>query len=195
MDKGRLEAFSDGVIAIIITITVLLIEAPKGASWADLQEILPLVLVYAVSFLMIGTNWANHHHLLKVTDHVDGKIIWANHFYLFSLSFYPVATAWVGKTEFAALPTVTYVAVNLVESLAFILLERTILHSHGSTALHSRIAKSKKELLTVLLEIAALICSLFDPIRFMAYVLLLAMTLLWIVPDLRLKRVFEEDCK
>lgn len=157
MDKGRLEAFSDGVIAIIITITVLLIEAPEGASWADLQEILPLVLVYAVSFLMIGTNWANHHHLLKVTDHVDGKIIWANHFYLFSLSFYPVATAWVGKTEFAALPTVTYVAVNLVESLAFILLERTILHSHGSTALHSRIAKSKKELLTVLLEIAALI--------------------------------------
>ena len=104
MDKGRLEAFSDGVIAIIITITVLLIEPPKGENLSDLTEILPLVLVYTVSFIMIGTNWANHHHLLKVTDHINGKIIWANHFYLFTLSFYPVATAWAGKTNFASLP-------------------------------------------------------------------------------------------
>lgn len=193
MDKGRLEAFSDGVIAIIITITVLLIEPPKGVAWSDLQEILPLVLVYTVSFIMIGTNWANHHHLLKVVDHVNGKIIWTNHFYLFTLSFYPVATAWVGTSHFAKLPTLVYVSVNLIESLAFILVERSILRSHDNLALHQKIAKSKKELITVLLEGAALVCACFDLIRFLAYVLLLVMTLLWIVPDLRLKKVFEEE--
>ncbi|MBR1444248.1 MAG: DUF1211 domain-containing protein [Firmicutes bacterium] len=76
MDKGRLEAFSDGVIAIIITITALLIEPPKGSTFNDLKEILPLILVYTVSFIMIGTNWANHHHLLKITEHINGKVIW-----------------------------------------------------------------------------------------------------------------------
>ncbi len=192
MDKGRLEAFSDGVIAIIITITVLLIEPPKGASFGDLKEILPLVVVYIVSFIMIGTNWANHHHLLKTTNHINGKIIWANHFYLFTLSFYPVATAWVGKTNFAGLPTFTYVAVNLIESLAFILVERMILKSHKDSAIHEKIGKGRKELATILLELAGLLFALIGPVRFVAYLLLLAMTLLWIVPDLRMKQVYEE---
>ncbi len=192
MDKGRLEAFSDGVIAIIITITVLLIEPPKGENLSDLTEILPLVLVYTVSFIMIGTNWANHHHLLKVTDHINGKIIWANHFYLFTLSFYPVATAWAGKTNFASLPTITYVAVNLVESLAFILVERTILSSHKDSSAHKRLNKGTKELATIILEITALVFAFIGSLRFISYVLLLAMTLLWIVPDIRMEQIFEE---
>lgn len=192
MDNGRLEAFSDGVIAIIITITVLLIEPPKGENLTDLTEILPLVLVYTVSFIMIGTNWANHHHLLKVTDHINGKIIWANHFYLFTLSFYPVATAWAGKTNFASLPTITYVAVNLVESLAFILVERTILSSYKDSSAHKRLNKGTKELATIILELAALVFAFIGPLLFISYILLLAMTLLWIVPDIRMEQIFEE---
>lgn len=173
MDNGRLEAFSDGVIAIIITITVLLIEPPKGENLTDLTEILPLVLVYTVSFIMIGTNWANH-------------------FYLFTLSFYPVATAWAGKTNFASLPTITYVAVNLVESLAFILVERTILSSYKDSSAHKRLNKGTKELATIILELAALVFAFIGPLLFISYILLLAMTLLWIVPDIRMEQIFEE---
>ena len=192
MDKGRLEAFSDGVIAIIITITALLIEPPKGSTFNDLKEILPLILVYTVSFIMIGTNWANHHHLLKITAHINGKVIWANHFYLFTLSFYPVATAWVGKTNFASAPTITYVAVNLIESMAFILVERIILSEHRNSSTHKLLSKGRKELATILLELAALVFAFSGRLRFVSYILLLAMTLLWIVPDLRMKRIFEE---
>ena len=192
MDKGRLEAFSDGVIAIIITITALLIEPPKGSTFNDLKEILPLILVYTVSFIMIGTNWANHHHLLKITEYINGKVIWANHFYLFTLSFYPVATAWVGKTNFASVPTITYVAVNLLESMAFILVERIILYEHRNSSTHKLLSKGRKELATILLELAALVFAFSGRLRFVSYILLLAMTLLWIVPDLRMKRIFEE---
>ncbi|WP_352397557.1 TMEM175 family protein [[Clostridium] aminophilum] len=191
MDKGRLEAFSDGVIAIIITITVLLIEPPKGNSLSDLMELMPLIKVYTVSFIMIGTNWANHHHLLKVSDGINGKVIWANHFYLFTLSFYPVATAWVGNSNFAKLPTISYVIVNLIESLAFILLEQTIINSHECRLIKTRIRKSHKELFTILLEVMALIFSFIDVLRFMSFILLLAMTALWIVPDLRFKQIIQ----
>ena len=97
MTKGRLEAFSDGVIAIIITITILEIGLPDGNDMRALIAILPLVACYLISFIMVGTNWANHHHLLQVAGSVDGKILWANLLYLFVLSFQPVATGWVGK--------------------------------------------------------------------------------------------------
>ena len=193
MTKGRLEAFSDGVIAIIITITILLIDVPDGNDWAALRDKLPLILVYTVSFVMIGTNWANHHHLLQVTQTVDGKIIWANLFYLFTLSFYPVATGWVGKSNFAAIPTTVYVGINLIESAAYILLQHVIMVSQDCEQLQNTIRGSHKEQFTILLEVAALVCSFITPIRFMAYVLLVAMTLLWIVPDIRLRRIYMES--
>ena len=104
MTKGRLEAFSDGVIAIIITITILEIGLPNGNDMRALLEIMPLVICYLISFIMVGTNWANHHHLLQVAGSVDGKILWANLLYLFILSFQPVTTGWVGKSNFAMLP-------------------------------------------------------------------------------------------
>ena len=191
MGKGRLEAFSDGVIAIIITITVLMIEPPKGEDLKALAEIISLVLVYTVSFIMIGTNWANHHHLLQVTERVNGKIIWANSFYLFTLSFYPVSTGWVGQTNFAEIPTAMYAAVNLVESLAFIVLERTIISSHD--CVKQAVGKGKKEIVTILLEVLALAFAFFTPVRFMTYLLLLVMTALWIIPDLRLNRIYQES--
>ena len=193
MDKGRLEAFSDGVMAIIITIIVLLLEAPKGENIADLMAMLPLVFVYTVSFVMIGTNWANHHHLLKLAKRIDGRVIWANHFYLFTLSFYPVATAWVGSTNYAMVPTALYASVNLVESLAFILVEKAVIAANDCAMLRATVGKGRKEILTILLELAALGCAFLPSARFMSYALLLAMTLLWIVPDVRMRRIYEKS--
>ena len=135
MSKGRLEVFSDGVLAIIITIVILMFDIPEGNDLNALKEMAPLFIVYLVSFVMIGMNWANHHHMLQVTEKVNGKIIWANHLYLFTMSFYPVATGWAGKSNFAALPTIMYVVINLVESLSYILLERTIISSHDCVKL------------------------------------------------------------
>ena len=141
MSKGRLEAFSDGVLAIIITIVILMFDIPEGNDLNALKEMLPLFIVYLVSFVMFGMNWANHHHMLQVTEKVNGKIIWANHLYLFTMSFYPVATGWAGKSNFAALPTIMYVVINLVESLSYILLERTIINSHDCVKLSTEAKK------------------------------------------------------
>ena len=190
MTKGRLEAFSDGVIAIIITITVLLIDAPDGKDFSALLQILPLAVVYAVSFIVIGTHWANHHHLLQVAKHVNGKILWANLFYLFTLSFYPVATGWVGKSNFSPAPITVYALINLVEAIAYIILQKAILSSHDCVVLKNVINESQKEFFTILLDVTAVICSLIPKIRFMTFVLLLGMTALWIVPDLRLKKAY-----
>ena len=161
MGKSRLEAFSDVVLAIIITIVILMFDIPNGNDLSALREMIPLFIVYLVSFFMIGTNWANHHHLLQVTEKVNGKIIWANHLYLFTMTFYPVATGWVGRSSFAALPTIMYVVINLVESLSYFLLQHMIITSHNCVKLKKAVNGSKKEALTIGLELAALVCAFF----------------------------------
>lgn len=190
MDKSRLEAFSDGVIAIIITIVVLLIDLPDGNDWQAAGKLLPLFFCYAVSFILIGMRWANHHHLLQITQEVNGKIMWANLLYLFTLSLFPVVTGWVGKTSFAPVPTTAFAILNLVESLAFILLEHTIISSHDCVVLKNAVAESKKEIITIALEVIALIVSFIPQIRIVTYILLLIMSSLWIIPDLRMKKVY-----
>lgn len=195
MSKGRLEAFSDGVLAIIITIVILMFDILEGNDLNALKEMVPLFIVYLVSFVMIGMNWANHHHMLQVTEKVNGKIIWANHLYLFTMSFYPVATGWAGKSNFAALPTIMYVVINLVESLSYILLERTIISSHDCVKLKNAVNGSKKEALTIGLELAALVCAFFKPVRWAAYVLLVVMAAMWVIPDIRMSRVYDESRK
>ena len=192
MNKGRLEAFSDGVIAIVITITVLLIQPPNGNDWNALKEIFPLISIYFVSFIMVGTYWVNHHHLLQITQQVNGKILWANLIYLFTISFFPVMTAWVGQSHFSKLPTIVYVITNLINVFAFIILEHTILKSHECEIIKNAAANSKKEFYTVLLILSALICAFFEPVKFMAYLLLLIMSSLWIIPDLRFKKVYHK---
>ena len=193
MTKGRLEAFSDGVIAIIITITILLIQVPEGANLAALRSIAPLAVSYLVSFIMVGTHWLNHHHLLHVASHVNGKILWANLFYLFTLSFFPVATSWVGSTRFAQLPTTVYVLVNLVEFFSYVLLQQAIVRSKDCVILNQVMDESKKELITLVLELLALACSFVGPLRWAAYVLLVAGTAPWIIPDLRMSMVYEQS--
>ena len=136
MDKGRMEAFSDGVIAIIITIMVLGIAAPEGATLRDLLRLLPAIAAYAVSFVGVGTYWNNHHHLLKLVRHVDGRMLWSNLAFLFVLSFFPLATDWMQKTSFASLPTTCYVVLNMLVSLTYMNLERVIRHALGHGWLH-----------------------------------------------------------
>ena len=195
MTKGRLEAFSDGVIAIIITITILLIDLPEGNEWADLMAIMPLIGCYLISFILVGTNWVNHHHLLQVTQEVNGKVLWANLLFLFLLSFAPVSTGWVGKSGFAMIPVRVYVALNLACALSYLLLEKTIIHSSECDVLKAAVDESRKELWTISIEVLALALSFIPGAHYASCPLPVVAVAAWIIPDLRMKRVFEESRK
>ena len=195
MTTGRLEAFSDGVIAIIITITILIIDLPEGNDMQALVGVLPLAACYLISFIMVGTNWANHHHLLQVTESVDGKVLWANLLYLFLLSFQPVCTGWVGKSLFAMLPVRVYVLMNLAGALSYVLLEKVIIHSNDCKMLREAVDESRKEQWTIAIEAIALGLSFIPGAHYAACPLLVVAMGPWIIPDLRMKRVFEEARK
>ena len=192
MTKGRLEAFSDGVIAIIITITILLIDLPDGDDLNALMGIMPLVGCYLISFILVGTNWVNHHHLLQVTGQVNGKILWANLLYLFVLSFMPVGTGWVGRSQFAMFPVRVYVIINLAGVISYFLLERAIIHANDCEILKTAVNESRKELWTFVVEGLALIASFFPGAHYASCPMLIVAVSPWIIPDLRMKRVFEE---
>src|SRR5215475_10924680 len=132
MSKGRLEAFSDGVIAIIITIMVLELKVPQGADLAALRPLLPKVLSYVLSFVFLGIYWNNHHHLFQLVRHVNGRILWANLHLLFWLSLTPFVTRWMGEHHFAPWPVCLYGLVLLVTGGAYFVLTRTLIHHHGS---------------------------------------------------------------
>src|SRR6266852_4103693 len=131
MSKGRLEAFSDGVIAILITIMVLELKVPQQAGLAALRPLIPIFFSYALSFVFLGIYWSNHHHLLQATQHVDGRVLWANLHLLFWLSLIPFVTGWMGENEFAAWPVALYGAVLLLSAVAFFILVRVLLAIHG----------------------------------------------------------------
>ena len=192
MTKGRLEAFSDGVIAIIITITILIIDLPDGNDMQALLGVLPLAVCYLISFVMVGSSWANHHHLLQVANGVNGKILWANLLYLFLLSFQPVATGWVGKSDFAMLPVRVYVLMNLLCALSYLLLEKAIIHSNDCEILKTAVSESRKEQWTICVEALALILSFIPGAHYASCPLLVVALVPWIIPDLRMKRVYEE---
>ncbi len=191
MTKGRLEAFSDGVIAIIITITILLIDLPKGDDLSSLMAVLPLAVCYLISFIIVGTNWVNHHHLLQVANAVDGRTLWANLLYLFVLSFQPVTTGWVGRSDFAVLPVRIYVLVTLACSLSYVLLEKAIIRSSDSELLKTAVSESKKEQWTILMDVLALLLTFVPGAHYASCPLLVVALAPWIIPDLRMKRVFE----
>ena len=138
MTKGRLEAFSDGVLAIIITIMVLELKVPRGASWADLAPVFPVLLSYLVSFVYIGIYWNNHHHMLHATQHVSGGVLWANLHLLFWLSLVPFTTGWMGENHFAALPTALYGVVLLMAAIAYWLLQQCIVAANGAQSVLAR---------------------------------------------------------
>ena len=194
MTKGRLEAFSDGVIAIIITIMVLEIHAPEGATVADFKTLYVPFISYLVSFILVGTYWNNHHHLLRAADRINGRILWVNLLFLFVFSLIPASVSWINRTHFAALPTRVYVILNMLVSLCYILLQGIIVRGQAAeNRLKSAISFGRKEKMTLLFEVLALIASFVPHIHNAAYVCLVISVLFWIIPDLRIARTYCDE--
>ncbi|HTU01443.1 MAG TPA: TMEM175 family protein [Candidatus Sulfotelmatobacter sp.] len=187
MSKGRLEAFSDGVIAIIITIMVLELAAPRSPLPADLLPLVPKLLCYGLSFLFLGIYWSNHHHLLQAVTTVSGGVLWANLHLLFWLSLVPFVTAWMGENRFAPWPVAVYGAVLLLAAIAYYVLARVLVGLHGSESTIARaLGADIKGRISIVIYVAAIGLSLASAIG--ACLLYLAVALLWLVPDRRIER-------
>jgi uncharacterized membrane protein len=188
MNKGRLEAFSDGVIAILITIMVLELKVPHGASWASLQPLLPVFLSYVLSFVYLGIYWNNHHHLFQVCERIGAGTMWANLHLLFWLSLIPFATGWMGENHFAPLPTAAYGAILLLSGLAYTLLVRAMLRLHGrDSKLAAAIGSDRKGWASlVLYAIAIPMAFVHRGVSEGIYVLVAA---IWLIPDRRIEAV------
>ena len=191
MSKGRLEAFSDGVIAIIITIMVLELRMPQSAELAALRPLLPKFASYAVSFAFLGIYWNNHHHLLQATRHVDGRILWANMHLLFWLSLVPFVTAWAGDTHFAAIPVAAYGIVMVLAGCAYFLLSRLLIARHGlDSPLARAVGSDVKGRLSIALYVAAVGFAFVLP--WVSCAIYVGVAIMWIVPDRRIERALVE---
>jgi len=187
VNKIRLEAFSDGVIAILITIMVLELRVPEGADWKSLQPIVPVFLTYVLSFVFLGIYWSNHHHLLHMADRITGGIMWANLHLLFWLSLTPFATGWMGRNNFAPLPTAMYGVVLLFSALAYTILVKMIIAAQGpSSRLKAAIGSDAKGNLSLAMYAVAIPLAFVN--RWIAYALYVAVVLTWLVPDRRIER-------
>jgi uncharacterized membrane protein len=188
--KARLEAFSDGVIAVIITIMVLEMKVPHGADFASLAPLWPVFLAYVLSYVYVGIYWNNHHHLMHAVQHIDGSILWANLHLLFWLSLVPFVTGWMSENHFAPLPVAVYGGVLLFAGLAFVLLTQCLVTIHGS---RSRIARSMHGDLKGKLSVATYAVAI--PLAFVrwwiALALYAAVALMWFIPDRRIERAAE----
>jgi uncharacterized membrane protein len=188
MEKGRLEAFSDGVLAIIITIMVLELKAPPDGGWHTLTELLPEFLSYLLSFAYVGIYWNNHHHMLKAAHRVNGTILWANLHLLFWLSLIPFTTAWMARSDYAPAPVTLYGVVLLLSAIAYYLLQCAIIAEHGQEGLlRAALGSDWKGKLSPLLYTTAIILSFWW--KWPAIALYVGVALLWLVPDRRIARV------
>ena len=192
MTKGRLEAFSDGVIAIIITIMVLELKVPHGAELGSLRPLAPVFLAYVLSFLYLGIYWNNHHHLLHAARQVDGRILWANLLLLFWLSLFPFVTHWAGETSFAAVPVAVYGGVLLLAALSYTLLVRALLARHGPDSVLARaIGSDFKGNVSVACYVLGILLALLVS-RWLGLALYTVVALIWLIPDLRIERALAE---
>jgi uncharacterized membrane protein len=192
MDSGRLEAFSDGVLAIIITIMVLEMKVPHGASIADLWPLLPVFLSYVLSFVYLGIYWNNHHHMLHVTDRVNGAILWANLHLLFWLSLIPFVTGWMGENNFAPAPTALYGAVLLAAAIAYRILQRVIIAEQGeSSLLATAVAGDLKGKLSLFLYATAIPAAFLH--QWISGGIYVFVALIWLVPDRRIARALAKQ--
>ncbi len=191
MKKGRLEAFSDGVMAIIITIMVLELKVPEHDNWAALQPMLPTFLCYLLSFVFVGIYWNNHHHLYQAAERVNGPTLWANHHLLFWLSLIPFATAWMGENHFSATPTALYGVVLLGCGMAYSIMVKCLLKGHRKDSHLARaIGRDTKGNISVGLYVAGIALSFFVPsLACACYVIVAAM---WLIPDQRIERQISE---
>ena len=186
MSKGRLEAFSDAVIAIAITIMVLELATPHGGDLASLRRVLPSLLTYALSFAFLGIYWNNHHHMLHAADHVNGAILWANLHLLFWLSLVPFVTGWIAETHFASLAVAGYGFVMLAAALAYWLLQSAIVAHHGpSSRLAEAIGRDWKAKVSLASYVAALPLAYYQ--RWVAVAIYVFVALIWLIPDRRIE--------
>ena len=190
MGKGRLEAFSDGVLAVIITVMVLELKIPHGAELSAIQPLLPVFFSYILSFIFIGIYWSNHHHLLHAVQKINGSILWANLHLLFWLSLIPFLTGWMGENSFAPLPVALYGIVLLFSGLAYYILSQILVHFHGKeSTLAKAIGSDTKGLLSLGFYAAAI------PLAFIhtsiSYGLYICVALIWLVPDRRIEKTIQ----
>ena len=190
MRTERLSAFSDGVMAIIITIMVLELKVPHSADIAALEPLLPVFLTYVLSFVVLGIYWNNHHHMFALTDRITGAVLWANLHLLFWLSLMPFVTGWMGENHFAPLPTALYGAVLMMSGIAYYILETAIIRSQGSSSrLRTAVGGEVKGRISVLLYAAAIPLAFVN--QFVSDAIYVMVTMMWLVPDRRIESLFE----
>ena len=192
MDKGRLEAFSDGVIAIIITIMVLEMKVPHSADLESLKEIVPVFFSYILSFIYVGIYWSNHHHMLHATRHVNGAVLWANIHLLFWLSLTPFTSGWMGENHFAKWPVVLYGANLLMCAISYTILAFSLVKLHGKDSTLARaMGKDYKGKASIAIYILGLACSFID--SRIGFVLYIVVACIWLIPDKRIERIVIEE--
>jgi len=189
MTTARVEAFSDGVIAILITIMVLELRPPHEASLEALRPLLPVLGSYVLSYVFLGIYWSNHHHLLQAAQHVNGKVLWANLHLLFWLSLIPFVTAWMGENNFTTWPVALYGCVLLLAGIAYNILVRALLASHGNTLLATALGSDFKGNISIVILLVAV------PLAFVrswaACLLYVLIAIMWLIPDRRIERIVE----
>jgi uncharacterized membrane protein len=188
MNKNRLEAFSDGVLAIIITIMVLEIKVPHGHLWADLEKLIPVFLSYILSFIYIGIYWNNHHHMMHTLKHVSGGILWANLHLLFWLSLIPFVTGWMGENHFEKQPTALYGIVLLMAAIAYFILQKQIIKVQGKDAILAKaLGTDIKGKISPALYVIGISFSWYLP--WVSGVFYIIVALMWLIPDSRIERI------
>lgn len=190
MTKSRLEAFSDAVIAIVITIMVLELRVPHGADWDAVRPLGPIFLAYVLSFVNLGIYWNNHHHMLLATDRINGRILWANLHLLFWLSLFPFVTGWMGENDFAAFPTAAYGGVSLAAAIAYYILQTAIINEHGSDSrLATAVGRDLKGKASPLLYVSGVALAFAN--RWLALGIYVLVALMWLVPDRRIEAALD----
>ena len=185
--KGRVEAFSDGVIAVIITIMVLELHPPHEATLSALLELIHPFFAYVLSFIYVGIYWNNHHHMFQAVERVDGRVLWANNFLLFTLSLVPFATAWMGDTDFALIPTIAYGIVMCLPGSAYFVLARELVRVNGpDSTLAQAMGSGTKEWLSLVLYVIGVAGAFIHP--YIAFGFFIAVAVMWLVPDRRIER-------
>jgi len=191
MSKGRMEAFSDGVLAIIITIMVLGLTVPREPDLAALRPIIPTFLTYALSFVFLGIYWNNHHHLLQAIKHVDGRVLWANLHLLFWLSMTPFVTRWMGETNFAAWPVAVYGVVLLFAAVAYFILTRLLIALHGKdSVLATALGSDFKGKVSVVIYLVAIPLAFVGAL--LACILYVLVAVIWLIPDRRIEKTLAQ---
>jgi uncharacterized membrane protein len=191
MSKGRLEAFSDGVIAILITIMVLELKIPHGTDWQALRPLFPVFLTYVLSFVFLGIYWNNHHHMIQAAARINGRILWANLHLLFWLSLVPFVTGWMGENHFAPLPTAVYGGVLLLAGVAYVILQRALVAAHGrDSKLAAVLANDAKGKISLALYAVAIPVAFLN--QWISDALYVIVALMWLVPDQRIESALNE---